>query len=115
MNITGSFFHLAKRCFLLSDFDCALGKVPDLHCFKRCTVAARTLARLPRRCYPTRDAAAIMSHRLFLRTRDPLGPAGTSAQKFRRDSQPWQDPTACATTYPGQGWETGPDLRIPLF
>lgn len=40
---------------LLSNFDRAFGKVPDLHCFNRCTVAARTLARLLRRCYPTRD------------------------------------------------------------
>ena len=29
---------------LLLNFDRAFGKVPDLHCFNRCTVAARTLA-----------------------------------------------------------------------
>ena len=57
---------------LLLNFDRAFGKVPDLHCFNRCTVAARTLARLLRRCYPTRDCCrCYVASRIPQDTRSP--------------------------------------------
>lgn len=99
---------------LLLNFDRAFGKVPDLHCFNRCTVAARTLARLLRRCYPTRDCCrCYVASRIPQDTRSPWG-SRKESPKIRRGSQPWQDPTACATTSSGRGWETGPGLRISL-